>query len=247
MSTSENPGDHELGRIELTVAEGVAVMTMNRPPVNALSSHMYSELSRVAMQIADDESIRVAILTGAGTRFCGGADVKELRTHTPEQRKAFWAVTAEARRRILEMPIPIIAAIGGSAAGAGVAYASYCDYRIASVGASLSMPEINVGSVAGGGEALFALGMPHGAIRHLLFSGAPISSDEALRVHLVDEVASSALDRAHERASAIAEKPREALIAMKRAINLVSAATTLTGEDVEKTQQLTLQMLADRP
>lgn len=236
------------GRIDLAVADGVALVTIDRPPVNALSSRMYSELAEVATRVTDDESVRVVIVTGAGTCFCGGADIKELRSHTPEQRREFWAVTADARSRFLGIPVPVIAAIDGPAAGAGVAFATYCDYRIAGRGATLSMPEIDVGSVAGGGEVLLRIGVPRGAIRHLLFSGKPVSAAEARRIHLVDEVpeASTALEAANERAAVIAEKPRESLVAMKRAINLASASTAPNDDMLSQTQQITLEMMEER-
>jgi enoyl-CoA hydratase len=234
------------GRVDLTVTGGVATIAIDRPPVNALSSHMYAELAAVAGRIAEDEQVRVTILTGTGSCFCGGADVKELRSQTPEQRQAFWEVTASARRQILSIPVPVIAAIDGAAAGAGVAYATYCDYRIAARTARFSMPEINVGSVAGGGEALLGIGMPRGAIRYLLFSGTAMSAQEALHCHLVDEVSDSAIGLARERAAVIAQKSRSALVAMKRAINLASAATAPTEDMVAQTQKITLEMMADR-
>ena len=245
-SSNETNGRPAGGQVNLTVTAGVATIAIDRPPVNALSSFMYAELAKAATLIAEDESVRVGILTGTGSCFCGGADVKELRSQTPEQRQAFWEVTADARRRFLSIPVPVIAAIDGAAAGAGVAYATYCDYRIAAGNARLSMPEINVGSVAGGGEALLGIGMPRGAIRYLLFSGTAMSAEEALHAHLVDEVSSSALGLARERAAVIAEKPRSALIAMKRAINLASASSAPTEDMVAQTQKTPLEMMADR-
>jgi enoyl-CoA hydratase/carnithine racemase len=241
---SEIPNGRTTGRVCLTIEGSVAVMTLDRPPVNALSSHMYAQLGRAAAQITGDPGIKVAILTGSGQRFSGGADVKELASHTPAERQDFWALTSETRRLFLGIPVPVIAAIDGPAVGAGVAYVTHCDYRIAASGTFLSMPEIDVGSVAGGGEALLAIGMPSGAVRYLLYSGNRIPAEEALRVHLVDELApaGAALALARERAAVIAEKPRAALVAMKRAINVASAATP--GEDVlARTQQITLDMM----
>jgi enoyl-CoA hydratase/carnithine racemase len=235
------------GRVSVAVDGGVAVVTLDRPPVNALNSHMYAQLGRAAAQIAEDPEIRVAILTGSGQRFCGGADVKELASHSQAERQDFWALTTETRRLFLDIPVPVIAAIDGPAVGAGVAYMTHCDYRIAAAGTFLSMPEINVGSVAGGGEALLAIGMPRGAIRYLLFSGSRLPAEEALRVHLIDELAPAggALELARQRAAVIAEKPRAALVAMKRAINLASAPTS-PGEDVlARTQKITLDMMGD--
>lgn len=235
------------GQVSLTVDGGVAVIALDRPPVNALSSHMYAQLGQAAAQIAENAEVRVAILTGSGQRFCGGADVKELAAHTAQQRRDFWALTTETRRLFLNIPVPVIAAVDGPAVGAGVAFVTHCDYRVAASGTFFSMPEINVGSVAGGGEALLAIGMPRGAIRYLLYSGGRIPAEEALRVHLIDELApaGAALAVARERAAAIAEKSRSALVAMKRAIN-VASASMVPGEDVlARTQQITLEMMQD--
>jgi enoyl-CoA hydratase/carnithine racemase len=237
----------QIGRVTVTMDRGVAVITLDRPPVNALSSHMYAELGRAAAQVAENAETKVAILTGGGERFCGGADVKELRSHTPAQRQDFWALTTQTRRLFLDIPVPVIAAVDGPAVGAGVAYVTHCDYRIAAAGTFLSMPEINVGSVAGGGEALLAIGMPRGAIRYLLYSGSRMPAEEALRVHLIDELAPAggALELARARAAVIAEKSRAALVAMKRAINVASAPSS-PGEDVlARTQQITLDMMGD--
>lgn len=233
------------GQVSLTVESGVAIIALDRPPVNALSSHMYAQLGEAAARIAENTDVRVAILTGSGQRFCGGADVKELAAHTPEQRRDFWNLTTETRRRFLGIPVPVIAAVDGPAVGAGVAFVTHCDYRVAASGTFFSMPEINVGSVAGGGEALLAIGMPRGAIRYLLFSGDRIPAEEALRVHLIDELAptGAALDLARERAAVIAEKPRAALVAMKQAINVASASLVPSEDVLAQTQQITLRMM----
>jgi enoyl-CoA hydratase len=239
--------DGATGQVSLSIDGAVAVMTLDRPPVNALSSHMYAQLGQVAAQVAANTEIKVAILTGSGRTFCGGADIKELARHSPAERQDFWAVTTETRRLFLGIPVPVIAAIDGPAAGAGVAYITHCDYRVAADGTFFSMPEINVGSVAGGGEALLAIGMPRGAIRYLLYSGRRIPAEEALRVHLVDELApvGGALELARERAATIAEKSRAALVAMKRAINL-ACAPTQPGEDIlTRAQRITLDMMRD--
>jgi enoyl-CoA hydratase/carnithine racemase len=219
-STAESMEDG----VSYTVDDGIALITLRRPPVNALSSAMYRGLGIAAKQISEDEEIRVAILTGADRFFCGGADVKELAAHTPEEKVTFSALSANTRRQFSSIPVPVISAINGPAAGAGVAYSTYCDYRVAAADSFLSMPEINVGSVAGGGEALLSVGVPHGPVRFMLYTGRRLSAEEALGLHLIDEVApqGQALDVAWERARAIAEKPRNALIAMKSAINTAS-------------------------
>lgn len=245
--TSEAGADRELIRVD--TGDGVAVLTIDRPPVNALSQEAYRALARAVARVGADESVRVAILTGAGSRmFCAGADVKELATLDAAGRAAFFAVSNEARRACETMPIPVIAALNGPAVGAGVSYATFCDYRIAADHAYLAMAEIDRGSVAGGGATLMAVGVPSGALRFLLYTGRKVSAEEALAMHLVDEVVPAArlMTVARERAALIAAKPRHGLIQMKRAINLMSYNATWGDAGLEATQRMTAEM-ADRP
>jgi enoyl-CoA hydratase len=85
--------------IDYSARDGIAIITLNRPPANAFSSDMYRELTELSIRIATDERVRVAILTTAGERiFSGGADVKELATLNAEGRQAFFNISSEARR-----------------------------------------------------------------------------------------------------------------------------------------------------
>ena len=228
--------------------DGIAVITLDRPPVNALSSAMYQALGELADRIAADETVRVAILTAEGSVFSAGADVKELAAHTAADRAAFFRLTGEARRRVAGIPVPVIAAINGAAAGAGVAYATLCDYRMAADTAFFSMPEIDRGSVATGGVNLMSVGVPPGALRYMLYTGRRVPAADALAFHLVDEVvpAGRLLAVARERALAIAAKPRHALVAMKRAIREVSRNPAWEEEIYATTQKMTIDMI-DRP
>jgi enoyl-CoA hydratase len=232
--------------IDYSARDGIAVITLNRPPANAFSSDMYRELTDLSLRIATDEQVHVAILTAAGERiFSGGADVKELATLNAEGRQAFFDVSSEARRAFAAIPVPLIAAINGHCAGAGVSYASRCDYRIAADHVLFSMPEIDRGTVAGGGVDLMAIDVPSGALRYLLFSGRRCSATEALSIHLVDEVVagSALMDLAYERAAAIAAKPRTTLIAMKQAINAMSFNPNWTEEGYAKTQRMSVELM----
>jgi enoyl-CoA hydratase len=227
------------------VANGIAIVTIDRPPVNALSAAAFEALGRAADQVAGDETVSVAILTGAGRTFCAGADVTELTGHGAVERAAFFDLTNATRRKVKAIPIPVIAAINGPAAGAGVSYASFCDYRIAADTAFLTMPEIDLGSVAAGGMPLMAIGVPAGALRFLLFSGRRVTAHEALSMHLVDEVvpASELLSVARERAASIVAKDRQALIAMKRAIGEISRDPRHDEGAYARTQQMTIDLI----
>jgi enoyl-CoA hydratase len=208
------------------VADAVALITLNRPPVNALSADMYRKLKKAIGRAASDESVRAVVLTGAGRMLSAGADIKELNSPTPEEREEFQVVSQAARRAFRAIPVPVIAAINGPAVGAGLMYSAYADYRVADPDAFVSLPEIDVGNVAGGGECLITLGVPIGSVRYMLYTARRVPAEEALRLHMIDEIAPKgrALETALDRARGIAEKPREALIAMKQAINAVTTS-----------------------
>jgi enoyl-CoA hydratase/carnithine racemase len=235
--------------VTVDVADGIAIVTIDRPPVNALSAAAFEALGRAADRISTDDSVKVAVLTGTGRTFCAGADVKELAGHGPAERAAYFELTGATRQKVREIPVPVIAAINGPAAGAGVAYASFCDYRIAADTAFLAMPEINLGSVAAGGLPLMAIGVPSGALRYLLFSGRRVTAQEALAMHLVDEVVPAAdlISVARERAVLIADKDRRALVAMKRAIGEMAGDAGGDETAYARTSQMTIALIDPAP
>ena len=126
--------------VEVVCAGHVACVTLNRPDkLNALTSQMAAELHLALAEIAGDSNVRVAILTGAGRGFCSGADVNELLATDSRAAdvQAGFGIT-ELSARLRSMPQPVIAAVNGVAAGAGLAIALACDIRIASKGAGFS-------------------------------------------------------------------------------------------------------------
>jgi enoyl-CoA hydratase len=245
MSTDPNLEQND-EPIRYSAKDGVAILTLNKPPVNALSSAAYKLLARISDRLASDDSIRVAIFTAEGPRiFCGGADVKELAAQTPDGRAAFFAMSNETRQKFSNIPIPVIAAITGPAAGAGVTYPAYCDYRIAADHAYFKMPEIDRGSVAGGGAMFLALGVLTGPMRMMLYTGRSVPAQEALEMHLVDEVVPYArlMEVALERATMIAAKPRHALMAMKTAIRKMSYNPNWDEEGYAAMQKMNIEMM----
>jgi enoyl-CoA hydratase/carnithine racemase len=227
------------GEVEYAVLGGtVALITLNRPPVNALSADMYRQLGEAIGRVRQDDSLRAVVFTGAGRLLTAGADIKELNSPARETREEFQKVSAATRQAFRSIPIPVIAAINGPAVGAGVIYSAYADYRIADPDAFVSLPEINVGNVAGGGEYLMALGVPIGSIRYMLYTGRRIPAEEALSLHMIDEIAPKgrALETALDRARAMAEKPRDALIGMKAAINAAAMAAQISAQPLPRTE-----------
>jgi enoyl-CoA hydratase len=196
----------------------IAILRLNRPPVNALNTPLWEAISDAFNRLAEDTSAHVAILTAEGHRaFCAGADIKELQLPGFEDRSRQHQETME---KMANTPVPVICAINGPAIGAGIVLSSLCDIRIAADNAHFSWTEIDRGLVSGGGVHLRKIGVRSGMIRELLFTGRKYTADEAFVYGAVDHLVPSdqLMPTALELAERIASKPRQALVATKKAI-----------------------------
>ena len=172
----------------LSVAQGVATITINRPDKrNALSAAVRRELLQALDALRGDDSARVVVITGAGDKaFIAGADIAEFAERTPVEQRA----VMEERRifdAVSEFPKPVIAMINGFALGGGCELALACDLRIAARSAQLGQPEIKLGIIPGGGGTQRLprlIGVGH-AMR-LILTGELINAEEAARLGLVD-------------------------------------------------------------
>ncbi|HEY7430183.1 MAG TPA: enoyl-CoA hydratase-related protein [Streptosporangiaceae bacterium] len=176
----------------------VATITLNRPQArNALTAAMKDALLAALQQAAGDPAVRAVILTGAGGAFCAGQDLKE---HGEILAGAGDELTGTVRRHynpiitlLMTMPKPVIAAVNGSAAGAGASLAFACDFRIAARRASFLMAFARVGLAADSG-ASWTLQRLVGAARatELLMLAEPVGADQALSAGLLTSVVDDA-------------------------------------------------------
>src|ERR1700693_5303487 len=171
--------------------EGIATVTFNRPKVlNALNRKTIEELHHLLLDVRDDESVRVLILTGAGEKaFVAGADINELAQQTPVNGKEFSLYGQSVFHLLETIGKPSICAINGFALGGGCELALSCSIRIASKNAKLGQPEVKLGILPGycglkGLTRLCGKGMAH----ELCLTGEMITADEALRIGLVNHV-----------------------------------------------------------
>jgi enoyl-CoA hydratase len=171
--------------------------------------------------LADEEEVRVVILTGAGERaFVAGADIKYMSGLGVDEAKEWGALGHEAGRLLETMPKPTIAAVNGFALGGGCELALACDIRYASSRAKLGQPEVNLGIIPGwGGTQRLGRVCGLGVAKELIFTGRTVDADEALRIGLVSAVHDPVLDRARETASLLAAKSPVALRLMKQLAN----------------------------
>jgi enoyl-CoA hydratase/carnithine racemase len=236
--------------VQLTAVDRIAWLTLDRPPVNALSSPMYEALSRALDAVARDREVSVVIVASAVSRaFCAGADVGELATLNGSAAEA-----ADVRRQqlardtfdaLLDLPQPTIAAVDGPAIGAGAVLASCCDIRLASGRAWFQLPEVDVGRCGGGRHLMRHL--PQTVVRRMFFTGEPLSALRAAQlgfVELVDE-SKDVADEAAALARTIAAKSPIALRLGKEALNGSEGVPVKAGYAFEQSYTLRLARTAD--
>ena len=171
--------------------DGIAYITFNRPKVlNALNRMTVEELRHALLDARGDESVRVLILTGAGEKsFVAGADIGELAQQTPVNGKEFSLYGQSVFHLLETMGKPSICAINGFALGGGCELALSCTIRIASKTAKLGQPEVKLGIIPGyGGTQRLTRLCGKGVAHELCLSGEMITSEEALRIGLVNHI-----------------------------------------------------------
>jgi enoyl-CoA hydratase len=222
--------------VKLAVADdGVALLTLDRPPLNALSASLLASLAQRAHALAKDPTVKAVVVTGNDRAFAAGADVTEF---SPDRESAR-LVTASFRTAcdaLAAIDRPVIAAICGYALGGGLEVALACDLRVASDSARLGQPEILLGIIPGGG-ATQRLARLVGAARakELIWSGRHVRADEALAIGLVDKVvpAGEVVDEARRWARSFASGAVVAMGLAKRAIDDGLDGTLTEGLDLE--------------
>lgn len=231
--------------IRVEHADGVATITLSRPDsLNALNAAMRGELLAAFKALARDDSVRAVVLTGEGRGFCSGADLRGGRGELEFRR----VVTAEYNplvRAIRDLPKPVIAAVNGVAAGAGVSLALACDLVYAAEEARFILAFVKIGLVPDSGSTrtlVRALGRHRAA--QLIFTGEPFSAIEAHAGGLVNAVVPAAdlAEAVREVAARLADGPTRAMGLAKRLINEAEDASL----DQSLATEAALQELAGR-
>ncbi len=214
-----------MGAPELVVAkseeDGVVVLTLRHPPVNALSSPLLAELSGRLDAIASDPETRAVVVTGDGAYFSAGADLKELATLDLARAPAIVARGQQLFSRLESLPIPVVAAINGLAVGGGLELALACDLRIAGESAKLGLPEVTFGLMPSyGGTQRLPRAVGTAKAKELIFSGSLVNAAEAVRIGLVNRSVPSGqeLRAARDLAHTIAQRAPRAVRGAKLAI-----------------------------
>lgn len=174
------------------------VTLRNAHRANCLSLALVEEIGRAFRQLAPDDSLRVAVLTGAGDRaFMAGADLEELGRADPAAARGYISALQAAHQAIRDLPAPVIARINGACMGAGLEMAASCDIRIAADHARFSMPEVMIDIPSVIEAALLPRLIGWGRTAWLLYRGDAIDAATALDWGLVEKaVPAGALDDA---------------------------------------------------
>ncbi len=176
--------------VELTVSEGVGIITINNPPVNALTLEVREQLGQVIEEVEKNQGIRALVVTGAGEKcFVAGADIKDFPNLMLSGPRENATIYKQMLSCLEENPKPVIAAVNGLALGGGCELALACDIRIAEQTAKMGLPEVNLGLIPGlgGTQRLTRLVGPAKA-KEMLFTGELVTGEEALRIGLVNRV-----------------------------------------------------------
>jgi enoyl-CoA hydratase len=186
--------------LEISNRGAVRTILVNRPDkLNALNRDTLNELSLVFVQAAQDDAVRVVVLTGAGEKaFVAGADIAEMNGYTAVQAQGFSRAGQRLMMSIERLGKPVIARVQGFALGGGMELAMACHLRVASEKAKFGQPEINLGLIPGFGGTQRLLRLAgRGAALELCLTGAPINAQRAYELGIVNRVvAPEALDEA---------------------------------------------------
>ena len=226
-----------MDHVTVTVDAAVATITINRPPINALSAAVQDELGSAATEVAQRRDVLAVVVYGGPKRFVGGADILEMATWSHTDMVDRSAALQAPFAAVARIPKPVVAAITGYALGGGLELALAADFRICGDNARLGQPEILLGIIpgAGGTQRLPRLIGPARA-KDLIYTGRIVEADEALAMGLVDQVV--APDDVYDAAMACARRfvtgPAYALRAAKEAIDLGLEVDLATGLEIER-------------
>jgi len=215
---------------------GVALVRLNNPPVNALIQEVKERLEMVFDEMMAREEIRAVILTGGDKVFAAGGDIKAFPNLNPTSSRLMVLKSQVMLLKIENFPTPVIAAIEGRCWGGGCEIALCCDIRVASEGATFGQPEVNLAIMpgAGGTQRLPRL-IGSGKAKEMIFTGRILSSKEAMEIGLVEKIvpAGKTLEGAREMAAEILKKGPVAIKMAKKAINLGMRLPFMEGLQVE--------------
>jgi enoyl-CoA hydratase len=233
---------NDLTQLQYQLEDFVATLTLNAPPVNALTRTLNDELTLALDRISEMDEVRAVVLTGAGKVFCAGADLKgraevikgpgDLPAHSRRTRECFHAIRECAK--------PVVVAINGAALGSGLAMVASSDILVASEKTTLGMPEVDVGVLGGGRHAMRLFS--HSRLRRMALTGMRVGGPELYRLGVVEACVApeDLMPTALEIARTIAAKSPVATRMFKHTLNTIEDMSLRDGYRYE--QDMTAQI-----
>ena len=239
-----------------SVRDGVALITLNRPEArNALSDQLTPALRRMIKERGDDPAVGALLITGAGSAFCAGGDVKGMGDKRANKEMSVDERIADLKTRqtlltgaLVSVRKPTIAALPGAAAGAGLAIALACDIRIGATSAFVATGYVRIGLSGDYGMAwLLARAVGPARARELMLTGERVDAQRCERIGLFNRVVpdASLMDEAFALARSLADGPRLALAAMKDNLDEATQVDFDTARDREAERMVKSSLTAD--
>lgn len=208
--------------VNFEVEDRIALVTVDRPPVNALNLQVLREMKEAFLELGERKDVAAVIVTGGGDAFMAGADIKMVSEMGPDDAVELSRRIGDVFDEIVRFEGAVIAAVSGLALGGGCEVALACDIRVADEGAIFGLPEVGLGLMpgAGGTQRLPRL-VGSGKAKEMIFTGDPITAEEARNIGLVERVAprGEAVSEAGRLAKRILLRGPVAVAHAKRAIN----------------------------
>lgn len=238
---------NDLTQLQVEIADHVAVLTMNAPPVNALTRTLNDELTLALDRISELDDVRVVVLTAAGKTFCAGADLKgraenikgpgDLPAHSRRTRECFHAIRECAK--------PVVVAINGAALGSGLAMVASADILVASEKATIGLPEVDVGLLGGCRHAMRLFS--HSRLRRMALTGMRVGGEELYRLGIVEACTKpeDLMPTAMEIARTIASKSPVSTRMGKHTLNVIEDMSLRDGYRYEQDMTASLAKTED--
>jgi enoyl-CoA hydratase/carnithine racemase len=237
----------DLTQLRVSIDGHVALLTLDSPPVNALTRVLNDELTLALDRISELDEVRVVVLTGAGKVFCAGADLKgraetikgpgDLPAHSRRTRECFHAIRECAK--------PVVVAINGAALGSGLAMVASGDVLVASDKASLGLPEVDVGLLGGCRHAMRLFG--HSRLRRMMLTGLRVDGAELYRLGIVEACTTpdALMPTALEIAATIGSKSPVSTRLGKHTLNVIEDMSLRDGYRYEQDMTAMIGRTAD--
>lgn len=226
------------------IADGIAEIVIDVPPVNALDSEGWNALPAVISEAGANEAVNVVLIRAEGRGFCGGVDIKEMQAH-PERITRLNRGNYLTFKAVRDCPVPVVSAVHNFVIGGGIGICGASDVIIAADNAYFSLPEVDRGAM--GGASHLSRMLPLHKVRAAFFTGGNIPAVEAYRLGAVEKVVPTEQLVAEARAfcALIAAKSRKALVLAKEALNGLEPRDVDRGYRWEQGFTLEMYMHAD--